>query len=70
MTQQMKGDVDSIPSDVYILVRVFQVDTIARDEKGKGKGAANMIFLVDPWEYYHADKLRVRHKGQLMGSIV
>ena len=52
MMQQMKGDIDSIPGDVYIIVRVYDVDVgvIVADENGKGKETSKMVFLVDPWE--------------------
>ncbi|KAG0645662.1 hypothetical protein D0Z07_8708 [Hyphodiscus hymeniophilus] len=50
MMQQMKGDIDSIPTDVYIIVRVYDVDVNAASEKGKGKETSKMVFLVDPWE--------------------
>ena len=48
MVQQMKSDIDGIPTDVYILVRVYDVDVIGPDRKGKGRESSNMIFLVDP----------------------
>jgi hypothetical protein len=30
-------DADSIPSDVYILVRVYEMDAVTAEENGKGK---------------------------------
>jgi hypothetical protein len=76
MMQQMKGDVDEIPKDVYILARVYDVDMVAGEETdiGKGKGKENfgskIVFLLDPWEQYHKDRLILKHKGMLVGSIV
>jgi hypothetical protein len=72
MMQQMRRDVDSIPNDVYILVRIYEVDGIAADENGKRKekDASKITFLVDTWEYYHANRLIVKHKGHLVGSVV
>jgi hypothetical protein len=70
MMQQIKGDVDSIPTDAYILARAYEVDLIVNDEGGKGKDISRTVFLVDPWEYYCADRLLLKHKGQLVGSIV
>lgn len=70
MMQQMKGDIDSIPTDIYILVRVYEVDIIATDENGKEKDGSKIAFLVDPWEYYHADRLILKHKGHFVGSMV
>lgn len=76
MMQRMKGDGDEeVPKDVYILVMVHGVDVvdgIEMDEggTGKGKGVDRMAVLVDPWEYYHADKLKLRFKGQLVGKVI
>lgn len=75
MVQSMKGDEDFVPSDVYILARVYDVDMkqakVSKvSKKGKGKECAKTVFVVDPWEYYHADKLVLKHDGQFVGSIV
>jgi len=69
MMQQMKGDVDSTPDDIYILVRVYDVGVVVRDGEGKGD-EAKMLFVVDPWESYHADRLVIKPQGKLVGSIV
>ncbi|CZS90250.1 uncharacterized protein RAG0_01389 [Rhynchosporium agropyri] len=72
MVQQMKGDDDDIPTDVYILVRVYDIDVKskqAKSPKGKAK-ACKTVFLVDPWEYYHADRLLLKHGGDLVGSVI
>ncbi|KAI9054809.1 hypothetical protein LZ554_001954 [Drepanopeziza brunnea f. sp. 'monogermtubi'] len=67
------------PRDVYILARVYDVDVGSQnsvDVDGKGKGRVNgdegskMLFLVDPWEYYHKERLLLRCEGQVFGSIV
>jgi hypothetical protein len=78
MMQQMKGDVDEVPRDVYILARVYDVDVVAIGEnekrngelKGKKGGGVKMVFLVDPWEAYHKDRLILKHKGMVVGSMV
>ncbi|KAF8849225.1 hypothetical protein BDZ45DRAFT_240473 [Acephala macrosclerotiorum] len=75
MMQRMNGDgEEGVPKNVYILVRVHGVDVLDMemedDGKGKGKGVDRMAVLVDPWEYYHADKLKLRSKGQLFGRVV
>ncbi|CZT44957.1 uncharacterized protein RSE6_05219 [Rhynchosporium secalis] len=72
MVQQMKGDDDDIPTDVYRLVRVYDIDVKskqAESPKGKAK-ACKTVFLVDPWEYYHADRLLLKHGGDLVGSVI
>ena len=72
MMQQMKGGEGPIPTDVYILARVYDVDLDSKEAKaknGKGKVACKTVFLVDPWEYYHADRLILKHQGHLVGSI-
>lgn len=69
MMQQMKGEEVSVPTDVYILVRVFDVGAIVKDEEGNERDDTKMAFLVDPWEYYHADKLVLNPK-RLVGSVV
>ncbi|KAL2075234.1 hypothetical protein VTL71DRAFT_177 [Oculimacula yallundae] len=65
MVQQMKGNENSIPTDVYILARVYDIvakSKQAKNSKGKEKAVYNVVFLVDPWEYYHADRLLLKHE--------
>jgi hypothetical protein len=61
MVQQMRGDVGCVPRDVYVLVRVWDV--------GEG-GKEKVMFLVDPWEHYHAERLGLRSKGGFIGSLM
>ena len=77
VVQQMKSDVGEAPKDVYVLVRIHDM-AILRDEdlecgeKGKGKeySGPQMSFLIDPWEAYHKDRLSLRSRGGMIGSIV
>lgn len=64
-----------MPKNVYIIARVCDLESVVRKGKsGEGDAeagrAAKIVFLVDPWEYYHADRLVLRHKGKLVASIV
>lgn len=70
MTQQMKGGVDSIPKDVYIFARVYEAEKIEVSLGAKGKNSVKIVLVVDPWEYYHADRLVLKHKERLVASIV
>jgi len=77
MVQQMKGDVGEAPKDVYVLVRVYDM-AVAREEKvgggekGKEKeeSGPQAVFLVDPWDAYHKDRLILKSKGGMVGSMV
>lgn len=70
MMQHMKGNFNSIPKHIYILVRVYDVDDISGVENGKAKDHTKMVLLVDPWEYYNADRLFMKFKGHLVGLMV
>ncbi len=83
MMQQMKGDEGEVPKDVYILVRVYDVNidefaqgnvaAVGGKDKGKGReddeGGKKVLFLVDPWECYLKERLLLRHKERLTGSL-
>jgi hypothetical protein len=69
MVQQMRGDVGSVPRDIYVLVRVWDVG----EGDGEGDltgGKEKVMFLVDPWEHYHAERLGLRSKGGFIGSLM
>ncbi|KAE9371829.1 hypothetical protein N431DRAFT_559247 [Stipitochalara longipes BDJ] len=76
IVQQMRGDIEEVPTDVYILVRVYDVDVgaLVREENG-GKGkerdevGPQMVFVVDPWDAYHKDRLLLKSKGVMVGSM-
>lgn len=70
MMQQMKGDAGSIPTGVYILARIYDLKSTPRGEESAKNNESKITFLVDPWEYYHADKLLLKHTGKLIGTIV
>jgi len=70
MMQQMKGNADSIPTDVYILARISDVKSTPTNEEGDKSNNSKIAFLVDPWEYYHADKLLLKHTGKMIGTII
>ncbi|KUJ23972.1 uncharacterized protein LY89DRAFT_712924 [Mollisia scopiformis] len=61
MREEGKG-----PRDVYILARVFDVGV---QEEGEGE-ESRMVFLVDPWEFWHAGRMGVRVEGRVLGTIV
>lgn len=80
MIQQMNSERESIPKDVYIIARVCDLKNLhvkdnGNEGKGKGKGRegeneVKILFLVDPWESYHSNRLILRQKGKMVGSIV
>jgi hypothetical protein len=70
MMQQMKGDVGSIPTDVYILARISDMKVTSAKEYAAKHDGLKIAFLVDPWEYYHADRLLLKHKGKMTGTII
>ena len=73
MAQQMKSDVGGPPKDVYVLVRICDM-ALLRGERvecgGKGKGGPQLAFLVDPWDAYHRERLILKSRGGMIGSIV
>lgn len=58
---------------MFILLRGFVRLIVLGDEdegKGKEKEVSKIVFLIDPWQYYHAGRLELRYKGGLSGAIV
>jgi hypothetical protein len=79
MIQQMNEERGSIPTDVYIIVKVCDLRNLhvkdnGNEGKGKGKGKegeneVKIVFLVDPWDSYYSSRLVLRHKRKLVRSI-
>lgn len=47
---------------------------VGREGEGKGKGkereVSKIVFLVDPWQYFHVGRLDLRFKGRMSGAVV
>jgi len=74
VVQRMRGV--EVPREVYVLVRVFdlEISGVNEESEGIGKGkerveGGKMMFLVDPWEAFCRERLVLRAKGGIVGAL-